>query len=69
MRKIAIKINCDFFINFVLLYLYNYYGTRFVLAGHDYLNLNWDIPPFAENGIDKHIWSGPENKKIEIYKN
>jgi len=27
------------------------------LMGHDYINLDWKIPPFAENGIDKHIWS------------
>jgi len=33
-----------------------------ILAGHDYLKLNWDEPPFSENGIDKHIWSGPGNK-------
>lgn len=28
-----------------------------LFAGHDYLRLDWSIPPFAENGIDKHIWS------------
>ena len=24
--------------------------------GHDYLKLNWSVPPFCDNGIDKHIW-------------
>lgn len=27
------------------------------VMGHDYLLMNWDTPPFAENGLDKHIWT------------
>jgi hypothetical protein len=27
-----------------------------LFAGHDYLRMDWALPPFAENGIDKHIW-------------
>lgn len=27
-----------------------------LFAGHDYLRMDWDNTPFAENGIDKHIW-------------
>lgn len=27
-----------------------------LFAGHDYLRMDWTIPPFAENGIDKHMW-------------
>lgn len=27
-----------------------------LFAGHDYLRMDWSIPPFVENGIDKHIW-------------
>lgn len=26
------------------------------VMGHDYLLMNWNNTPFAENGIDKHIW-------------
>ena len=31
------------------------------LMGHDYLPLEWKYPPFAENGIDKHIWMNDGN--------
>jgi hypothetical protein len=26
------------------------------VMGHDYLKLDWSSRPYAENGIDKHIW-------------
>lgn len=28
-----------------------------LLAGHDYLAMDWSMGPCADNGIDKHIWS------------
>lgn len=28
-----------------------------LVMGHDYLKMDWSHPPFAENGIDKHIWT------------
>ena len=27
------------------------------VMGHDYILTDWTTPPFAENGIDKHIWT------------
>lgn len=27
------------------------------VMGHDYIKIDWSIPPFAENGKDKHIWT------------
>lgn len=38
-------------------YWYPKVKTGGYLWGHDYLKLNWNEPPFAENGKDKHIWS------------
>ena len=36
-----------------------------VLAGHDYLDMNWDDGQFAENGKDKHIWmQGAEHEEL-----
>jgi hypothetical protein len=31
------------------------------IMGHDYLSMSWDNPPFAENGVDKHIWVNDGN--------
>ena len=28
-----------------------------LVMGHDYIKMNWDEPPFADNGKDKHIWT------------
>jgi hypothetical protein len=37
------------------------------VMGHDYIDMNWETPPFAENGKDKHLWmyddSNPEGTK------
>lgn len=39
-----------------------------VLAGHDYLDMNWyEDPNFADNGKDKHIWMHPEGGGEEVY--
>lgn len=39
-----------------------------VLAGHDYLNLDWNKGEFADNGKDKHIWmQGTESSGEHIY--
>ena len=38
-----------------------------VFSGHDYIPIDWKIPPFAENGIDKHIWSGPQGTETSEY--
>jgi hypothetical protein len=28
-----------------------------IFSGHDYVNLDWDQPPYLENGKDKHIYT------------
>lgn len=39
-----------------------------MLSGHDYIHSeNWNSPPFAENGIDKHIYLKPPNTSDEHY--
>ena len=42
------------------------------VMGHDYIKLDWSEPPFADNGMDKHIWvndgnGGPYNIYAGIF--
>ena len=37
------------------------------VMGHDYLLMNWDTPPFAENGLDKHIWTNKGSGEFNVY--
>lgn len=39
-----------------------------MVMGHDYLKMDWANPPFAENGIDKHIWKNDgKGDEFNIY--
>lgn len=39
-----------------------------LVMGHDYLKIDWSIPPFADNGIDKHIWLNEgEGDEYNVY--
>jgi hypothetical protein len=38
-----------------------------VLAGHDYLDMDWDSGTFADNGKDKHIWMTGSEHEEHIY--
>lgn len=35
-----------------------------LFAGHDYLDIDWEKPPFSENGIDKHIWTYSNGEQL-----
>lgn len=39
-----------------------------LVMGHDYLKMDWSTPPFADNGIDKHIWlNGGDGEEFNHY--
>jgi hypothetical protein len=35
------------------------------VMGHDYLKLDWEQPPFADNHKDKHIWMFDDSNPTE----
>jgi hypothetical protein len=36
------------------------------LWGHDYLKIDWRVPPFADNDKDKYIWSNDGNPNTPL---
>ena len=38
-----------------------------IIAGHDYLDMDWKEGPWADNGKDKHIWMTGSEHEEHIY--